>query len=161
MAGILAGILAWVPAWCPPGAYMKQRRWTLAVIPAGPALAGILALGACEPATCTVDLDEDGLVSAASCPDGDDCDELDSDLNPGMEERCDGSIDLDDGDGFTAAVCGGEDCDDSDDSDDSVNPSVAERCDETDHDCDGEIWDLDADGDGSWLDVDRDGDGDA
>ena len=92
---------------------------------------------------------------------GDDCDDTDFDINPGVQEGppqeptctdgidndCDGLIDAEDEadcvcwdgdeDGFTDETCGGTDCDDSDP---DVNPDTVEACDNgIDDDCDGSL----------------------
>jgi hypothetical protein len=100
-----------------------------------------------NPSGCE-DADSDGYADA-SCG-GTDCDDNDPDVNPGAEEVCDDGIDNNcdgtvdegcgscpdaDGDGYTDAACGGEDCDDNDF---FVNPGVAEICgDGIDNDCQG------------------------
>ncbi len=118
-----------------------------------------LHVSGCGPgAECTVDLDEDGYLSAASCVTGDDCDDLDADVNPGQREicdgvdnNCDGYVDdvlLDrDGDGHYDEACMlGTDCDDDDP---AVNPDAEEVCNGVDDDCSGEVDDRDMDGDGA------------
>jgi len=98
--------------------------------------ASTLELTAISFGTCD-DIDGDGYADVA-CG-GDDCDDADSAINPGVLEICDNSIDEDcsgadlvsdfDNDTYTSAGCvGGDDCDDNDA---SINPGV------------------DADGDGS------------
>ncbi len=124
------------------------------------------------------DADGDGYVAA------DDCNDSDTEVNPGaielcdgIDNDCDGNIDEDltttawsdlDGDTFgnpssRAEVCelavdqvlNGDDCNDNDA--DSF-PGAAERCDDEDNDCDGTVDnDLTYDW---WADVDSDGFGD-
>jgi len=119
-----------------------------------------------------VDQDCDGLVddgldtdgdSVTTCgPDGlidtadDDWDDGDPSIYPGALEACGDGVDQDcdgldtvdeDGDGFSAAWCGGDDCQDGDA---AVNPGAVEICgDGVDQDCDG--------GDASTGDLDGDG----
>ena len=111
---------------------------------------------------CTVDVDGDGYISLADCPDvGDDCDDDDASAYPGNLESCDGvdndcdaDIDEDfdqDGDGyFDAFSCGGNyDVEDCDDLNDFVYPGAEELCNSTDDDCDGDYDEgFDEDGDG-------------
>jgi len=91
------------------------------------------------------DLDGDGYLACNN-----DCDDNNPYVNPGMQEwcsdgvdnNCDGQIDEagcicpdQDGDGFTAAFCGGTDCDDTNP---SVHPGAPEICtDGVDNDCNG------------------------
>ncbi len=117
----------------------------------------LLGALACETAVCTVDLDGDGHVSAANCPTGTDCDDLDPSIHPGtvelcngVDDNCDGFTDDEvvdwDGDGFYAAGCpGGLDCDDTDP---EIRPGKHEVCNGLDDDCDGELDEVDADQDG-------------
>lgn len=96
------------------------------------------------------DLDADGFEDQA-CG-GADCEDADATINPDADEICDDSLDNDcdgdaddddpdcapcpdlDADGFSSAVCGGNDCDDSDE---TVNPAASEVCDNgMDDDCD-------------------------
>jgi MYXO-CTERM domain-containing protein len=65
---------------------------------------------------------------------GDDCDDLDAAVNPGVNV---------DGDGYNA-------CEDCDDDDDEVNPDAEEICDGIDNDCDEITDDVDEDGDGEF-----------
>jgi len=104
--------------------------------------------------TWYADLDGDGYGdpddAITECSDGikrvqngDDCDDTEALANPGLIEvpydgidnDCDGA-DLcdDDGDGFSALACGGEDCDDGND---SIYPGAPEYLDDRDNDCDG------------------------
>lgn len=87
-----------------------------------------------------------------------DCDDLDPNVHPrgvevcnGIDDNCDGIIDLidDDGDGYLSGTppCAGDDCDDSDP---AVNPGAGEGCDGLDTDCDGVIPDPESD-----LDMDQ------
>ncbi|MFT5585948.1 MAG: hypothetical protein ACI9VR_003544 [Cognaticolwellia sp.] len=137
----------------------------------------LLALSACtEP---EVDADGDGVVAS------EDCDDTDADINPAAEEvcdgvdnNCDGDVDLDavdaptwyvdsDGDGFgsesdTQVICeqpAGYVADNMDCLDDDALsfPGATESCDTVDNDCDGDvdeeapdapIWYPDTDGDG-------------
>ena len=78
------------------------------------------------------DGDFDGYTNAA-CG-GDDCDDTDASIYPGIDS---------DGDGFDV-------CEDCDDESIDVNPSQAEVCDGADTDCSGVIDDLDEDGDGDY-----------
>jgi len=84
------------------------------------------------------DLDGDGYDTCSG-----DCDETDPDLNPGMDEVCDG-IDNDcdpatdeevDGDGDTYSICD-NDCDDTNA---STYDGAAEICDGEDNDCDAPV----------------------
>jgi len=120
--------------------------------------------------------DDDTAEDACSSPTensvilGGDCDDRDSDINPGelevcdgIDNNCDGDVDLNAADGFTVYEDGdgddyGDDgstlvvCDDTegyadiggdcDDSDHNVNPGEAEACfNDIDDNCDGEIDD--------------------
>ncbi len=122
--------------------------------------------------------DEDGDGFRPS--DGD-CDEANSEVNPGAEEtcnglddNCDGAVDEGvvgvfyqdaDGDGFGDAATASESCDapsgyvsnntDCDDGERTTYPDAPEVCDEVDNNCDGEI---DEGQTGSWY-ADADGDG--
>jgi len=103
--------------------------------------------------------DQDGDHFFDEACGGDDCDDTDFDINPGVQEGppqeptctdgidndCDGLIDAedeadcvcwdDDGDTYTDEACGGTDCDDADP---DVNPGAVEECDNgADDDCDG------------------------
>ena len=130
----------------------------------------------------TNDRDNDGFDEGA------DCDDLDPDVNPDADERCngrddncDGSVDDDavdahtwyadeDGDGWgtgrteacdapAGSVAASGDCDDADP---SISPGQAEVCDGIDNDCDDAVDDADADVDNSTgvqFHLDADGDG--
>ncbi|MCP4872413.1 MAG: hypothetical protein GY898_27250 [Proteobacteria bacterium] len=104
------------------------------------------------------DLDSDGAFDADECAGVYtdvflDCNDTNDQVNPlqienctnGIDDDCDGTIDVDednDGDGVT--TCGG-DCDDDDS---SIFPGGTEVCNALDDDCDGEIdEDFDADAD--------------
>ena len=100
----------------------------------------------------STDGDGDGYGTGAACSPID-CDDVDSNVNPGAAEACngtdddcDGSIDEgfdSDGDGWT--TCEG-DCNDGDG---SVYPGALETCDDADEDCDGTVDEgFDNDGDG-------------
>lgn len=128
-----------------------------------------------DTATPLEDADGDGYFS------DEDCNDLSSNVHPGVPEicdgvdnNCDGEIDenvlsvfyLDeDGDGFgdsdqTIEACEAPDgyspiSNDCDDSNDTVFPSATEECDGLDNDCDGSI---DNANDGYWY-PDEDGDG--
>jgi len=101
----------------------------------------------------TLDADGDG---AHACVD---CDDSDATALPGGTETCDDGIDQDclegdllsdaDGDGSTAALCGGDDCDDSNA---VINPAAEDLCDGVDLNCDGETHETDEDGD-SFFDI--------
>ena len=136
--------------------------------------------------TATVDCDEpSGYLS-----DGSDCDDTDDAVNPaesercnGIDDDCDGTIDVDaidaetyhidnDGDGYGHATLSVEDCDapsgytadssDCEDADADINPGAAERCDGVDNDCDGDTDENDAIDVATWYqDVDGDSFGDA
>jgi len=96
------------------------------------------------------DADGDGYNDAA-CG-GNDCDDGDFFVNPGVAEVCDDGIDNNcdgnidegcsscpdaDGDGYEDAACGGTDCDDGNF---FVNPGAVEICDDgIDNDCNGDI----------------------
>jgi len=133
----------------------------------------------------------DGDMPADTCSvpegygaDASDCDDLDSEIHPGAEERCngldddcDGLKDEDagelwypdaDGDGWGDEAAAQQACEapsdhvgqagDCDDQDGSVHPGAQESCDGQDEDCDGEI---DEGVTGTWyLDADGDGYGD-
>lgn len=81
---------------------------------------------------------------------GDDCDDGDAGVHPGVEEVPYDDIDQDctgadladvDDDGYNSeAVTGGDDCDDGDA---SISPGAAEEdCDGLDQDCDGDDWPI-------------------
>ncbi len=107
----------------------------------------------------------DTTLAACDQPDGysasdDDCDDADADYNPGAEEsctetedlNCDGSVGYTDADGDGYAACA--ECDDSDP---SVNPDADETCNDRDDDCDGQR-DEDATDASTWYeDADLDG----
>jgi hypothetical protein len=118
---------------------------------ANPGLEGV----AIRFAPCDDD-DGDGYFSLACVGIGDDCDDNNPLVNPGMLEACDG-LDTDcdpstsesvDGDGDGQTSCSG-DCDDTDP---TVGAGFAELCDGLDNDCDGTAnaagGELDGDGDG-------------
>ncbi|MDP2315440.1 MAG: MopE-related protein [Pseudomonadota bacterium] len=73
-------------------------------------------------------------VADTATPDG--CDPVDEVPYNGKDEDCDGADLVDvDGDGFDAAIVGGEDCDDADE---AVSPDAEEACGNlADDDCDG------------------------
>ena len=135
-----------------------------------------------EPEAEVIDDDADGFASA------DDCDDHDSDVNPGatevcngIDDDCDGEIDegllvtayLDtDGDGFGDPSTGTEVCepselqslDDTDcnDGDAAIYPGADESCNGKDDDCDEVIDEDDAVDAPEWyFDLDGDGYGDA
>ncbi len=150
--------------------------------------------------TWYADADGDGYGDASSSmeacapgsgwtPDGTDCDDGDSAVNPGAEELCDevdndcdGTVDVaatdadtwyadSDGDGYGDATDSVAACDqptsyvadatDCDDADTSANPAALEICDGVDNDCDGAV-DVGAVDESSWYgDADGDGFGDA
>jgi len=105
------------------------------------------------------DIDDDGFgdpeeewVTCEADPagyvlDGTDCNDADSNVNPGAQDTpydwidndCDGMDIIDvDGDGHAALSVGGDDCDDEDD---SVNPSTVEIVgDDIDQNCDGVVY---------------------
>ncbi len=143
-----------------------------------PALLALLAQGCIvpEPPLDRRDQDRDGYLAY------EDCDDLDPDISPGVEERCDGrDEDCDglvddavgpgwytdaDGDGWGTGephtdcedepgmANRGEDCDDADP---AVNPAAGERCDGLDEDCDGLVDEDPTDGLEAWFDHDGDG----
>jgi len=87
-----------------------------------------------------------------------DCDDTDATIHEGapevpydgVDQDCDGADLLDvDGDGFDAAIAGGDDCDDTDA---DTNPNGTEiPYDEIDQDCaGGDLVDVDGDGAASW-----------
>jgi len=106
-------------------------------------------MGSDEYAGPCWDLDGDGYADEY-CG-GDDCDDADPGIHPGaaevcdngIDEDCDGLVDMDDldccwdddGDGYKDEACGGDDCLDSDP---DVNPGAEEICSGgVDDDCDG------------------------
>ena len=102
--------------------------------------------GFVDEGTLSYDDDGDGWCEA-SCTDGSaagDCDDAAFPVNPGVDELCDDGVDNDcegtidvpdnDGDGFVDALCGGDDCDDTDP---TVFPGATEVFDTADNDCDG------------------------
>ena len=109
---------------------------------------------------CDVDGDgHDSTSTTCASLSGDDCDDTDSNINPGISESeycedeidndCDGMVDTDDGDcdpdcldadsdGYSNETCGGSDCDDSNP---NIHPGADENCtSEVDYDCDGESF---------------------
>lgn len=104
------------------------------------------------------DEDGDGYDNTTSSCGGDDCDDADAGINPGVAEVPYDGIDQDcsgadltdvDEDGYDADVVGGPDCDDTDD---TVKPGETEVGDGVDEDCDGTVDEMtekhDDDGDG-------------
>lgn len=105
--------------------------------------------------TCP-DADEDGYVDSKACPDEEllDCDDKDADVNPGVEEICDGVDNdcngkIDDGlnpdadnDGYSPpapeSTCptGDKPLTDCDDTTASIRPGRVETCDGIDNNCD-------------------------
>jgi hypothetical protein len=127
---------------------------------------------------CNYDKDDDGYNSTAYG--GDDCNDNDSDVNPGAPENCNDAKDNDcdgytdcsdsdcaadshcdhdkDDDGYNSTAYGGDDCNDNDS---DVNPGAPEICnDAKDNDCDGntDCSDSDCEAD-SHCDHDKDDDG--
>ena len=127
-----------------------------------------------------VDEDGDGYYSNT------DCDDNDPDINPGESEvcdgvdnDCDGEVDVgstdgstyyadDDGDGYGDPDSSSDLCEetsgyvsddtDCDDTDSSINPGESEVCDGDDNDCDGDVDGEDAVDVSTWfLDYDSDG----
>lgn len=108
----------------------------------------------CAPIDCT-DPDMDGDSHRSEACGGDDCDDDDGNVHPGVDEICDAAgVDDDcdprtlgtaaddaDGDGHIASVCcNGDTCGgDCDDGDASVNPDVRELCNGIDDNCSGAI----------------------
>ncbi len=124
--------------------------------------ATVLTSGAAVVFSSCVDGDGDGERDQA-CG-GQDCDDGDSAVGPGVAEACNGvdddcdpsTIETQDGDGDGASVCAG-DCDDTDGGN---TPSGTESCDGLDNDCSGsadfpgELTDVDGDGTPSCSDCD-------
>lgn len=93
---------------------------------------------------------------------GDDCDDTNAAINPGVVEddctdlndyNCDGVSPYVDADGDGYATCA--DCDDDDV---EISPDALELCNDLDDDCDGEVDEEGADGGTIWY-YDYDGDG--
>ena len=97
-----------------------------------------------------LDKDADGYDDASLG--GDDCDDNNSEINPGVDEtfydgvdqNCNGTDDEydADGDGYPATDYEGDDCDDGDP---TLNPGAVEICDGIDNDCDEKTDDDDND----------------
>lgn len=117
-------------------------------IPTGPSSEDCLAVGDedadgdadCADPDCatTCDADDDGHLRRDLG--GDDCDDGDPGVHPGVFDDCDGVDDdcsdtVDDGDGDTD---GADACDDCDDADASRHPGAVDTCDGVDSDCDAE-----------------------
>jgi|GEM_PF-1069251 hypothetical protein len=122
---------------------------------------------------------EDGYVGNDT-----DCDDTNAEINPGMDEACngidddcDGDVDEDvmsvfyadaDGDGYGDSVTSETSCEassgyvsdatDCDDADSSAYPGADEYCDAIDNDCDGSVDESDALDVSTWY-TDADGDG--
>lgn len=91
------------------------------------------------------DTDTYYAIDPVNCPEGDDCDDGNADVNPGAEEVCGDGVDNDcdgtedgeddDQDTYIDEACGGDDCDDSNA---EVHPGAEEVCgDGIDQDCSG------------------------
>ncbi|MEC8425114.1 MAG: MopE-related protein, partial [Myxococcota bacterium] len=141
-----------------------------------------------KPADPPMDADGDGFEAE------EDCDDADPAVNPaaqelcnGLDDDCDGAIDIDDpdvegtstwsvdsdGDGFGDPTLSADGCvqpegtadnaDDCDDRNDAIHPAADETCDGVDNDCDGAVDAADEGvvGASAWApDVDGDGFGD-
>ncbi len=108
----------------------------------------------CDAETDEVDADQDGHRPLA-CG-GDDCDDGNPLVHPGLAELCGDGLDNDcngtpedrdaDGDGVIAVACGGADCNDTAA---AAYPGGTEGCgDGLDNDCDGSVDNRDQDDDG-------------
>jgi MYXO-CTERM domain-containing protein len=167
ISGVVSGDAPFTGSWIPDNpldTFLGEAVdgvWTLSITDTSTwSDDGVLVDWTLDIVTGTVDdADMDGFVGCSDCDDTDDTvfPGAPETCGDGIDQDCDGSDDLADGDAdtFTNADCGGDDCDDASA---TVFPGAPEVCNDfVDNDCDVATEDIfDGDADGALCDVDCD-----